>query len=274
MFEVIEIFFFEKFTSLQIQLSSLIETRKQNYHFRLAEKLRDRKTSPKAYWSLMETFLNNKNFPCIPPIFYENDFVIDFQKKAEIFNEFFAKQRTVVPNSSKLPSVFIRKTDKYLSTVTFYENEIKKAIPNLDPNKAHGHDMLSIRMLKISDDSLCGPLALIFQWCFKNGKFPSEWKKANVIPTYKKNDKQLVKNYRPISLLPICGKIFERLIYNKLFHFFQENNLISPNQSGFKPGDSCTNQLLAITHEIYKSFDDGYEVRGVFLDISKAFDKV
>ena len=95
----------------------------------------------------------------------------------------------------------------------------------------------------------------------------------NVVPTYKKNDKQLVKNYRPISLLLICGKIFECIIYNKLFHFFQGNNLISPNQSGFKLGDSCTNQWLAITHEINKSFDDGYEVKGVFLDISKAFDK-
>ena len=85
---------------------------------------------------------------------------------------------------------------------------------------------------------------------------------------------QLVKNHGPISLLPICVKIFELLIYNKLFHFFQINNLISPNQSGLKPGNSCTNQLLAITHEIYKSFDNGCEVRGVFLDISKAFDKV
>ena len=60
----------------------------------------------------------------------------------------------------------------------------------------------------------------------------------------------------------------------KCLNFFIENELISPNQSGFKPGDSCINQLLAITHEIYKSFDDGFEVRGVFLDISKAFDKV
>ena len=59
-----------------------------------------------------------------------------------------------------------------------------------------------------------------------------------------------------------------------MFKFFTSNNLISPNQSGFKPGDSCINQLLSITHEIYKSFDDGLEVRGVFLDISKAFDKV
>ena len=77
-----------------------------------------------------------------------------------------------------------------------------------------------------------------------------------------------------MSLHPICGTIFKRLIYNSLLEFFIANELISSNQSGFKPGDSCINQLLSITHEIYKSFDDGYEVRGVFLDISKAFDKV
>ena len=59
-----------------------------------------------------------------------------------------------------------------------------------------------------------------------------------------------------------------------MFTFFNENNLTTPNQSGFRPGDSCVNQLLAITHEIYKSFDEGFEVRRVFLDISKAFDKV
>ena len=77
-----------------------------------------------------------------------------------------------------------------------------------------------------------------------------------------------------MSLLPICGKIFKRLIYISLFEFFIANELISSNQSGFKPGDSCINQLLSITHEIYKSFDHGYEARGVFLDILKAFDKV
>ena len=59
-----------------------------------------------------------------------------------------------------------------------------------------------------------------------------------------------------------------------MYEFFTENNLISPNQSGFKPGDLCINQLLSITHEIYKSFDNGLEVRGIFLGISKAFDEV
>ena len=61
-----------------------------------------------------------------------------------------------------------------------------------------------------------------------------------------------VLNDRPISLLPICGKIFEKLIFNEMFKFFIENELISPNQSGFKPGDSCINQPLTITHEMYK----------------------
>ena len=108
----------------------------------------------------------------------------------------------------------------------------------------------------------------------KQGKFSTEWKKANVVPVYKKGDKQILNNYRPVSLLPICGKFFKRLIYNNLFKYFIENDLLSQNQSGFKPGDSCINQLISITHEIYQSFDDGLEARGVFLDIYKVFDKV
>ena len=99
-------------------------------------------------------------------------------------------------------------------------------------------------------------------------------KKADVVPIHKKGNKQTLKNYRPVSLLPICSKIFERLIHNKMLGFFLDKGLISANQSGFKPGDSCISQLLSITHNIYKSFDDGYGVKGVFLDISKAFDKV
>ena len=102
----------------------------------------------------------------------------------------------------------------------------------------------------------------------ESSSFLSEWKKGNVVSIHKKDDKQCLKNYCPISLLPICGKIFGKLSFNVMLKFFIENELISPNQSGLKPGDSCINQLY---HEIYRSFDDGFEV---FLDISKAFDKV
>ena len=129
-------------------------------------------------------------------------------------------------------------------------------------------------MLKICGSSIYGPLELISKETLSTGLFPSNWKKGDIVPIHKKGDKQILKNYRLVSLLPICGKIFERLIFNELFNFLLENNLISPNQSGFKPGDSCINQLLSITHEIYNSFDEGLEVRSVFLDISKTFDRV
>ena len=95
-----------------------------------------------------------------------------------------------------------------------------------------------------------------------------------MVPVFKKNNKQELKNYRPISSLPVSRKIFERLLYDSVFKFFTENNLISLNQSGFKPGDSCVNQLLSITHPILKSLDNDHEIRSVFLDMSKAFDKV
>ena len=129
-------------------------------------------------------------------------------------------------------------------------------------------------MLKECGPSIYKPLEIIFNQCLKPGVSPSEWKKGNIVPIHKKGDKQALKNYRPVSLLPICGKILERLMFNEMFEFFIENKLIPSSQSGFKPGDSCINQLLSITHEIYSSFDEGLEVRSVFLDISKAFDKV
>ena len=83
---------------------------------------------------------------------------------------------------------------------------------------SHGYNMISIRMLKICDKPICKPLELMFQSCIKHGKFPNEWKMANVVLAHKKSDKQILKNYRPVSLLPICVKVFEHLIYNIAFN--------------------------------------------------------
>ena len=101
-------------------------------------------------------------------------------------------------------------------------------------------------------------------------------KKANVVPVHKKEDKNLLKNYRAIKLLHIFSKIFEGIIYNSLFNHFQSKKLFTSSQSGFLRGDSCIAQLLSIIHEIQTAFDNNptVDVRGVFLDISKAFDKV
>ena len=109
---------------------------------------------------------------------------------------------------------------------------------------------------------------------FRKWKVPLRMEKSQCGSCLRKNNKQELKNYRPIYLLPVSSKIFESLPYDSMFKFFTENNLMSLNQSGFKPGDSLVNQLLPIAHQIFKSLDNGLEVRSVFLDMSKAFDKV
>ena len=162
--------------------------------------------------------LNKAKIPCIPPLLEDNKYVTDLKKKAELFNLFFAEQCSIIYNSSGLPSNFLKKTDKSISAITFTCDDIATLSKNLNPNKAHDHDMISICMLKLCGKSSCKPLDLIFQSCIKQGKFPTEWKKANVVPVHKKGDKQIFKNYRPVSLLYICGKIFQRLIYNNLLN--------------------------------------------------------
>ena len=131
-------------------------------------------------------------------------------------------------------------------------------------------------MIKICDISLLKPLIILFQNSTKSSHYPNIWKKSNIIPVHKKNDKQLVKNYRPISLLPIFGKLFEKIRFNRICNFLLQEKLLNPNQSGFRPSNSYVNQLIAITQKIFEAFDCNLslEVRSVFLDISKAFDKV
>ena len=128
--------------------------------------------------------------------------------------------------------------------------------------------------------SICGrfigfALTLLFETALKEKTFPLMWKIANVVPVHKTEEKRIKKNYHPISLLPIFSKIFGRVIYNSLFIDFVTNKLFTPLQSGFLPGDSCIAQLLSIIHEIQINIDSKSVVmRGVFLDISKSFNKV
>ena len=162
-------------------------------------------------------------------------------------------------------------TQSRLGTLGFNENEIQKIIRALNIHKAHVHGNIPIRMKQICDRTLIQTLIILFQNSVKYLYYPDIWIRPNIIPVHKK-----VKNYQTISLLPIFGKNFENLIFKKIYNFLLEKGLLNPNQSGFRPSDSCVNQLLAIKHKISEAFrcNPSLEVRSVFLDISKAFDKV
>ena len=259
---------------MQAQIKTLIDISKQKYNPRISQKSESTSTNTKCFWSLLKMFLNNKEIPCIPPLYHDDKFVCNFKEKSKIFNNNFAQQCSVINKNSTVPERIINQADASLAKIVFTTDDIANIIKNLDSNKSHGHDDISIRMLKICGLSICKSLKTIFRTCLNHGKFPEEWKKANVVPVFNKGDKQGVKNYRPVSLLTICSKIFERIIYNNACNYLVDNNLISQNQSGFKRGDSCINQLISVTHDLLNSLDEGLEVRVIFLDISKAFDKV
>ena len=108
---------------------------------------------------------------------------------------------------------------------------------NLNPNEASGSDGISSQMLILCDDSIGMPLKIIFENILLTSLYPEKWKLANVIPIFKNGDKQSTKNSRPISLLPICGKTFEKIIVNNLYPYLNANSLITKNQSGFWSGD-------------------------------------
>ena len=219
--------------------------------------------------------MNKCRSPKIPPLLVNNMFILNCREKAKLFNDLFSNQCRPVTTSSVLPPLNSL-TDKKIDHIPIQSDEILALIRNLNPNKASGSDGISGQMLLLCDNSVDLPLQVICQNILLSSIYPAMWKLANVIPIFKKGDKQLIKNYRPISLLPICGKSFEKIIFNNVYNYLNTNNLITKNQSGFRPGDSTTNQLLYLVNEIHKAFDDpkSQEVRAVFLDISKAFDKV
>ena len=261
--------------AFRAECQKVVETAKLTYLNYLGKKVNEPGTSQKAYWKIINRVMNKCRAPKIPPLLVNNMFILNCNEKAKLFNDFFSKQCMPIITSSVLPPLNYL-TDNRIDHIEIQCDEILSLIRNLNPNKATGSDGISGQMLLLCDNSVVLPLKIIFRNILVASTYPVMWKLANVIPIFKKGDKQSINNYRPISLLPICGKMFEKIIFNNLYKYLNTNNLITKNQSGIRPCDSTTNQLLYLVNEIHKAFDDpkSLEVRSVFLDISKAFDKV
>ena len=219
--------------------------------------------------------MNKCKAPKIPPLLVNSIFVLNYREKAKLFTDFFSRQCKPVINDSVLPN-FSYLTNEKIEQIPIENEHIVSLIRKLNSNKANGSDGISGQMLLLCEDSVVLPLRIIFGNILSTGTYPDIWKFANVTPIFKKGDKQLIANYRPISILPLCGKIFEKIIFNYLYKHLTTHHLIAKNQSGFRPGDSTTNQLIGLVDEIHQAFvsTKSLEVRAVFLDISKAFDKV
>ena len=214
------------FRYFQGLLNTKIEQAKRKYFENISHKLSNKNLKPKKYWSLLKIILNGKKIPRIPAIYHDDKFVIDIKKKCDLFNSYFAEQCTPPVNDSKLTSVLKVHTESLLESFHLSADHIGNIIKKLDPNKAHGHDMISIRTLKLCGDSIWKPLEIIFKNCLKEGIFPNEYKMVNVVPIPPKNDPiidypiidlfpsfQFVARYLNVSYIIQCTNILMIIIF-------------------------------------------------------------
>ena len=147
----------------------------------------------------MKRFFNGKKVPIFPPLLINNKLESDFKIKANHFDSFFASKCASLINNSTIPNSLNYVSSARLSSFCVNEEVILNIINALNINKAHGHDGISIQMIKLCGKSIVKPLSVIFNNCIDTGIFPGVWKWSNIMPVHKKGDKQIVDNYRPVS---------------------------------------------------------------------------
>ena len=154
------------------------------------------------------------------------------------------------------------------------EIEVFLLLDNLDCKKSFGVDKLHPYLASVAAFQIFRPVTYIINLSIKQGIFPDNLKIAKVIPIFKQGSRLLCDNYRPISVLPTLSKIFEKCIYYQLISYFSSENIIIPNQYGFKPGSTTMDCLVDLIEEISTSLDQGNYAVSIFLDLGKAFDTV
>jgi hypothetical protein len=193
--------------------------------------------------------------------------------KAEVLKNIFASKSTI-DDKGKVPPLCSNLAKKSLNKIKFRAKIIKDKLLHLESSKATGPDGIPARVLRECAHVLHKPLSSLFTLSFSTGIVPKEWKCANVVPVYKSGGKSDPNNYRPISLLPIIGKVMESIVNDHLRKHLFDQNLISKHQFGFRPNHSTLDLLTCTTQKWEEKLAKGKEIKVIALDISRAFDTV
>ncbi|CAM5138834.1 unnamed protein product, partial [Eretmochelys imbricata] len=187
-------------------------------------------------------------------------------EKANVLNAFFA---SVFTNKVSSQTAALGITTWGIDGQPSVEIEVvRDYLEKLDVHKSMGLDELHPRVLKELAAVIAEPLAIIFENSWRMGEVPDDWKKANVVPIFKKGKKEDPGNYRPVNLTSVPGKIMEQVLKESILKHLHERKVIRNSQHGFTKGRSCLTNLIAFSDEITGSVDE------LFLDFSKGFDTV
>ena len=214
---------------------------------------------------------------CIPLI--TDDFnrkVTDKTRTSDLLNEYFTNigpnMDSKIPNTARIFS--FPSSTKSFAFDSITEDEVFVQMQQLNPNKVPGPENIPVKFLRVLSTIISPYLSNIFNKCFEYGEYPDALKNAKIIPIHKARQKDVVGNYRPISLISPLSKVFEKLLYIRLTKFFSKNDIITKQQFGFRQGYSTEMAITVLHNMILKNKDEGCSSRCVFLDLSKAFDTV
>lgn len=248
---------------------------KENYMNNYEDMILNKNCGSKTFWQLMGRLVDKQpKTSTLPPLQNSNDvFAFTDDEKATLLNDYFCTISSLDDSNIELPD-FNKRTDSSLSSITINTSEIIDVLSSLKLNKASGPDGISHRMLKYTSKTIAVPLCKLFNISLCSKSFPALWKLAHVMPIFKKGDRSVVSNYRPISLVSCVGKAFERVVFKYVYNHLITNSLIYQYQSGFLPGHSTVHHLIELTHQTCLALEK-YETNcQIFCDISKAFDRV
>jgi len=153
-------------------------------------------------------------------------------------------------------------------------SELSLIILKYKDDTAAGYDKVTVKILKNISEFIISPLVYIYNLCIQTSTFPDDFKIAIIKPLFKGGDLKILSNYRPISMLTNFSKIFEKIIKTRLISYLENNNLLSKNQFGFRPGLSTENALYNVSQFLYDSLDNGLKAIAVFIAFAKVFDTI
>ncbi|MCW4285900.1 MAG: reverse transcriptase domain-containing protein [Candidatus Thiodiazotropha taylori] len=267
------LYLWDKFKKLRNKVVKSIRESKQQYIDRLSNKLKSESLSSKDWWSTLKSFITPSQNSSVPTLEKDGTIYSDETEKANILNNFFRDQTLLNDQNSRVPIIACY-VNSLLSSLNITPLEVESVLKSLPLGKAVGFDDINNRILREIAQELSFPLCSLINHSLRLGIFPDTWKDALVCPIFKGGDQAAVTNYRPISLLSCLEKVPERIIFKHLYNHLHDNSVLTPLQSGFIPGDSTTNQLTFLYNTFCQALDSGKEIRVVFCDVSKAFDRV
>ena len=262
-----------KFRQASNHCKRVLEAVKLAYATKTKESITSHKLGSQDFWQIANSVLN-KGKSAIPPLFNGPEVLSSASDKAKLFAKNFSKNSNLDDSGISLPA-FPSRNNLKLHNISITPKMVKKVITNLDSSKASGPDCIPVVVLKNFEPELSYILATLFNNCLKESCFPDCWKVSLVVPVFKNvGERSTAKNYRPVSLLSVVSKVFEKLVNNRIVDHLEKCGLFSDFQYGFRSSQSTADLLRVVSDRIARAFNRSGATRAAALDISKALDRV